>query len=35
MAIKTIDDTRLKQIANAIREKTGSAEGISVDEMPE
>ena len=35
MAIKTIDDTHLKQIANAIREKTGSAEGISVDEMPE
>ena len=35
MAIKTIDDTHLKQIANAIREKTGSAGGISVNEMPE
>lgn len=35
MAIKTIDDIHLKQIANAIREKTGSAESIGIDEMPE
>lgn len=35
MAIKTIDDIHLKQIANAIREKTGSAESIGIDEMSE
>ena len=34
MAIKTIDETKLSAIGDAIRSKTGNSELLTVDEMP-